>query len=105
MRVPFPFVETNRTRNRPGLVVSNGTTSSRFGLLWVVMITGAGHEPWPEDVDVGPSHADFGLAIPSRIRVAKIAAISASQASLVGQIDKTILDAVMKRVRAIVGLD
>ena len=67
------------------------------------MITGAGHEPWPEDVEVGPLHADVGLAIPSRIRVAKIAAISASQASLVGRLEKPTLDAVMVRVREIIG--
>lgn len=76
IRLPFPFVEDNRSRNRLCLVVSDGVIRGRFDIVWVAMITGAGNEAWPDDVLVGPDHREYGLPIPSRIRVAKIAAMT-----------------------------
>nr|WP_280137826.1 type II toxin-antitoxin system PemK/MazF family toxin [Aureimonas sp. AU12] len=104
VRVPFPFVETNTRRYRPGLVVSDGAVGGRFQLLWVVMITGAGHEPWPDDVEIGPRHLAFGLPIPSRVRVAKITAAEARQAERVGRVPAEILEQVMDRLASILGL-
>ncbi|WP_312857414.1 type II toxin-antitoxin system PemK/MazF family toxin [Aureimonas pseudogalii] len=104
VRVPFPFVETNNQRYRPGLAVSPGVIGGRYPLLWVVMITGAGHEPWPDDVEVGPRHLEFGLPIPSRIRVAKITTAEARQAERVGNIDPGILEIVMARLARVLGM-
>lgn len=39
------------------------------------MITSARRDRWPDDIDIGDRHADYGLPRPSRIRMAKIAAI------------------------------
>jgi mRNA interferase MazF len=105
VRVPFPFIETNQRRRRPGLIVSDGILAGPFDLVWVAMITGASHERWPDDVDVGPSHAAFGLPIPCLIRVAKIAAITTDQASLVGHLEQSITDQAMAKIARILKHD
>ena len=105
VRVPFPFVETNQRRQRLGLVISNGVIDGLFDLVWFAMITGAGHDRWPDDIDIGPAHADFGLPIPCIIRPAKIAAITTDQASLVGHLDQSITAQVMAKIVQILKQD
>lgn len=76
-----------------------------MGLLWVVMVTSAEHDAWPDDIEIGERYREFGLPIPSRIRVAKIAAISVAQASFVGRVDLRTLRDVIERVTNILRID
>ena len=74
VRVPFPFVERERTQARPALIISNPVGPDET-LLWTLMITSARRGAWPGDIAVGARHADYGLPVPCYIRTAKIAAL------------------------------
>ncbi len=80
--VPFPYVERPIQQRRPTLVVAAGLGDS-YDLLWVLMITAAANRRWPYDVEIN-DHTAAGLPIPSVIRTAKIATISASVATRLG---------------------
>ena len=105
VRVPFPFIETNKQRLRPGLIVSNGVLDGPFELVWVAMIASAHHERWPDDIDIGPAHAEFGIPIPCLIRVAKIASITTDQASFLGHLEPSITDQAMAKISRILKHD
>lgn len=80
--VPFPYVERPIQQRRPTLVVAAGLGTSR-DLLWVLMITAAANRRWPDDVEID-DHVAAGLPIPSVVRTAKIATISAGAADRLG---------------------
>jgi len=83
--VPFPYTDRAALARRPALVVSDPTLESRFGLLWVLMITSAENRRWHGDVPI-PDHLEVGLPIPSIVRPAKIATVEASRARLRGRL-------------------
>jgi mRNA interferase MazF len=67
--VPFPFVDSLKSKNRPALVISsekhfNGPTSHTV----LAMITSAMHSSWPLDVPIG-NVKSCGLEKPSIIRL------------------------------------
>ncbi len=92
--VPFPHVEDNRLRSRPVVIVATGLAGSH-DLCWALMVTAAANEPWPEDVPIADDRA-VGLAIPSSVRVAKVATLAAATATRIGRLP----DAVWAEVRA-----
>jgi mRNA interferase MazF len=56
--VPFPFVESPRTRPRPALVLSNRDFNPANGHPVLAMVTRATHPRWPGDhavEDLGPT--------------------------------------------------
>jgi mRNA interferase MazF len=68
VRVPFPFTDRQAEKNRPALVISDGSAFNRpAGHSVMAMITSAGHAPWPLDVPVGDLAA-AGLPVPSIVR-------------------------------------
>ena len=75
VRIPFPYVEQDRSAVRPALVVSR-MIGPDAGLLWTLMITSATRSAWPGDIDVGADHLSFGLPVPCLIRTAKITTVS-----------------------------
>ena len=67
------------------------------------MITSARRAVWPDDIDVGPAYRDFGLPIPSRIRVVKVATIVLAEAEIVGRVTQELLETVDERLDRIMG--
>ena len=82
--VPFPYVERPIQQRRPALVVAAGLGGS-LNLLWVLMITSAANQRWPEDVEID-DHEGAGLPIASVVRTAKIATIEARAANRLGML-------------------
>jgi mRNA interferase MazF len=80
--VPFPYVERPIQRRRPTLVIAAELGASK-DLLWVLMITAAANRRWPGDVVID-DYGAAGLPIPSVVRTAKIATISATVAEGLG---------------------
>ena len=97
--VPFPHVEDNRLRSRPAVIVAAGLAGSH-DRCWALMVTAAANEPWPEDVPI-PDHGALGLAIPSSIRVAKVATLPAAAATRIGRLAEATWSDVRERFMAI----
>jgi mRNA interferase MazF len=71
--VPFPYSDRMAEKRRPALVISSASLT-RFGVIWLAMITSASNDPW--DCDVAIADLDrAGLAAPSVVRTAKIACV------------------------------
>ena len=80
---PFDVVavsvgEGSETRRRPALVVSSPDFEKATGLVWIAMITTAGHEKHYGDIIIG-DQAKAGLPTPSVIRGAKLTTLPASK--------------------------
>ena len=97
--VPFPHVEDNRLRSRPAVILATGL-AGKHALCWVLMVTAAANEPWPEDVPIA-DHVATGLAIPSSIRVAKIATLPTGSATRIGRLPDSVWAEVRRRVAGI----
>lgn len=68
LRVPFPFTDRQAEKNRPALVVSDGSAFNRLaGHSVMAMITSASHAPWPLDVPISDL-GSAGLPAPSIVR-------------------------------------
>ena len=76
--VPFPYTDRLAEKRRPALVISADALLRDHGLLWMAMITSTRIHRWSSDVEIADLSA-AGLPIPSRIRVAKIAAVEPSR--------------------------
>jgi mRNA interferase MazF len=81
---PFPYVERPITKRRPCLVVGEPEGT---GLVWVIMITSAKNDGWPDDVAI-QDQTQSGLKAKSVIRTAKIATVEASSLKHVGHLDE-----------------
>jgi mRNA interferase MazF len=99
--VPFPYTDRATLERRPALVISAPFMESRFGLLWVVMITAAENRAWEGDIAI-PDHRAVGLPIPSLIRPSKIATVEASRARFRGRISTATAALVAEAVKAII---
>lgn len=97
--VPFPHVEDNRLRSRPAVIVATGLAGPH-ALCWALMVTAAANEPWPEDVPIA-DHEAVGLAIPSSVRVAKIATLPAAAATRIGRLPEPVWAQVQGRFSGI----
>lgn len=97
--VPFPYTDRAALERRPALVISKPALETRFGLLWVLMITAAENAPWEDDVPLA-DHRAAGLSIPSVIRPTKVATVEASRARLRGKVSPAIAAKVAIAVRS-----
>lgn len=98
--MPFPFVERERIRARPALIVSLPVGPDGL-LLWSLMITAAKRGRWPGDIELGPDHLSYGLPVPCVIRTAKVIAFEARAAERrLGRISDDLLGEVQARLRA-----
>ena len=50
--VPFPFVDSPKTKPRPALVLSVRSFNRQNGHTWLAMITTAAHMHWPSDYSI-----------------------------------------------------
>ncbi|GGA55239.1 hypothetical protein GCM10011395_27040 [Sphingomonas psychrolutea] len=80
--VAYPYVETNRMRSRPAVIVAVGLGEAA-NLCWASMITNAARPAWPGDVVI-TDHEAAGLPIPSKVRTGKIATLAVSRANVIG---------------------
>lgn len=88
--VAFPYVERDRVRERPGLVISDGAVGEEQ-LCWVLMITSASNRAWPLDVDCGLDYQRFGLRIPSFIRTTKVSTFEARMVRRIGKLSEPLM--------------
>ena len=99
--VPFPYTDRASLERRPALVISKPTFESRYGLLWVLMITAAEKPLSHGDVPI-PDHRAVGLPIPSIVRPTKLATVEASRARARGRIPQATAAAVAAVVKSII---
>ena len=68
VRVPFPFTDRRALKNRPALVLSDGTAfNAASGHAVMLMVTSAANPPWPLDYII-QDLASAGLPAPSKVR-------------------------------------
>ena len=68
VRVPFPFTDSNATKNRPALVLSDPVEfNAPAGHSVMAMITSQANSPWPLDCTISDLAA-AGLPAPSKVR-------------------------------------
>jgi mRNA interferase MazF len=67
VRVPFPFTDADRSKERPALVLSTAKFNREHGHIVLAMITSAKHTRWPTDIPITALDA-AGLKVPSVIR-------------------------------------
>lgn len=67
--VPFPFVDSLKSKNRPALVISSEQHFNHStGHTVLAMITSALHNPWPLDLNIS-NLKSCGLQKPSIVRL------------------------------------
>ena len=90
-------------RDRPALVVSTKTLGGDAELLWVLMITSAANQGWPEDISLEHCYASCGLSVPCVIRAAKISTIEAKSAKPLGRVPAAVMELVKAEITACLG--
>lgn len=67
--VPFPFVDSPRSKRRPALVLSRpDSLGNTIGHSVMAMITSTKHSAWPMDAEIGDLEST-GLPAPSKVRM------------------------------------
>lgn len=102
VKVPFPFTDRATRQRRPAFVAAAGALQDQHGLLWVVMVTSAENQGWPDDVTV-TAHRRAGLPVPSLIRTAKMATIEARDAEPLGRAEDGDIERVLERLSSRLG--
>ena len=90
-------------RDRPALVVSTKSLGGDAELLWVLMITSAANQGWPEDISLEHCYASCGLSVPCVIRTAKISTIEAKSAKPLGKVPESVMILVTAEIAACLG--
>ena len=68
VKVPFPFTDSQSSKTRPALVISDHTVfNTAIGHSVLAMITSAKHSAWPLDTPI-EQLTSAGLSAPSIIR-------------------------------------
>jgi mRNA interferase MazF len=66
--VPFPYTDSQKTKKRPAVVLSDSSEYEKTGHSVCVMVTSAKNEPWPLDCPVTDLKS-AGLPAPSVVRM------------------------------------
>lgn len=66
--VPFPFVNSLKSKPRPVLILSNGSFNLQTGHYIAAMITSSSLNPWAGDTEI-KDFAGIGLNKPSFVRL------------------------------------
>jgi len=98
VKVPFPFVEAPRVRNRRALVTRVAHPADGMTLLWVLMITSAENKAWIGDISLIEHFATCGLPVPSVIRTAKVATVESARATILGRLPEDLLKLVRQQI-------
>jgi mRNA interferase MazF len=107
VRVAFPYADQAEVRRRPALVIAVPGSPPSFGVVWLLMITTARYERWPEDVELSDWKA-AGLGVPCVVRTGKIASMDTRLAEPIGRLGDADCRSVARAVRGLmsgVGLD
>jgi mRNA interferase MazF len=96
--VPFPYVDREVRKRRPTVVVSRPRLSEAHGLAWVLMITSAANQAWPDDVPI-EDLAAAGLPKRSVVRVSKIATVETARCERIGRLPDDTAKAVAAHLR------
>lgn len=83
--VPFPYVDQERFKRRPALIVSSRELLQRHGLIWVGMITSAVQQRRADDIEIDDLAA-AGLSKPSVVRAAKLASVEPARLRRIGAV-------------------
>ena len=97
--VPFPFTDSNRTKKRPALVLSD-RKSLTIDKSILTMITTSGHSPWSLDIAIEDLEST-GLRTQSIIRFKLFTldnSLIAKKIGLLSEIDRTAVVANLKKV-------
>ena len=97
--VPFPFTDSNRTKKRPALVLSDRRSLSIDRSI-LTMITTSGHSPWSLDIVIEDLEST-GLKTQSIIRFKLFTldnSLITKKIGLLSGIDRTAVVANLKRV-------
>ncbi|MBI2981780.1 MAG: type II toxin-antitoxin system PemK/MazF family toxin [Deltaproteobacteria bacterium] len=66
--VPFPFADSDQSKRRPALILSQGEFQTKIGHSVMAMITSAKNPPWPLDVRIR-NGSKTGLSADSVVRM------------------------------------
>ena len=66
--VPFPFVNSLKSKPRPVLVLSNSSFNLQTGHYIAAMITSSNQNPWAGDTEI-KNFQEIGLSKPSLVRL------------------------------------
>ena len=67
--VPFPFIESEKSKKRPAVILSQSDAfNTEQGASVMAMVTSKTHSPWPSDVIISGLKS-AGLPVPSIIRM------------------------------------
>lgn len=91
-------------RDRPALVISTRSLGGEAELLWVLMITSAANQGWPDDISLDVDFETSGLSVPCVIRVAKMSTIEAKSARALGRVPEAIVDLVKAKLAGFLGI-
>jgi mRNA interferase MazF len=99
VKVPFPYADRPVRHFRPALVIAVPKLQTKFGVIWVLMITSAENRSWPGDVPIlDPSAA--GLPSASVVRTEKIATIDTAGVERIGVLPHNLRDQVRSCLQA-----
>ena len=97
--VPFPFTDSNRTKKRPALVLSD-RKSLTIDKSILTMITTSGHSPWSLDIAIEDLEST-GLRTQSIIRFKLFTldnSLITKKIGLLSEVDRTAVVANLKKV-------
>ena len=97
--VPFPFTDSNRTKKRPALVLSD-RKSLTIDKSILTMITTSGHSPWSLDIAIEDLEST-GLRTQSIIRFKLFTldnSLITKKIGLLSEVDRTAVVTNLKRV-------
>ena len=101
--VPFPFTDSNSTKRRPALIISEPTNfNTLMGKSVLAMITTATHQPWALDVTITDLPA-AGLKTASIVRMKLFTLDHYLIVRDIGHLSAVDTDAVMKSIGKLVG--
>ena len=98
VKVPFPYTKGPAAQWRPALVVASLSDTGGPHILWIAMITSAGHRRWSGDVEL-TALATAGLSAPSMVRLAKLASVEATLAQPLGRVTSPVQRATRRWLR------
>lgn len=103
--VPFPFTDSNTTKRRPALIISEQVAfNTPMQKSIMAMITTATHQPWTLDVNISDLSA-AGLNNPSIVRMKLFTLDHTLIARHIGHLSAKDADEVIKSIAELVNLN
>lgn len=84
--VPFPFTDSNSSKRRPALVLSDSSNFKNDKSI-LAMITSSSHQPWSLDVEI-EDLIEAGLKSPSIVRMKLFTLDNSLVVRIIGRLSK-----------------